>query len=77
MQKAAAQSLGFHIIALVLLAIGAVMAMHMTREANIVMMKVDGKMVASHIVARGAACPNSGELQMSEPTPVRNSSYPD
>ncbi len=77
MQKVEVQSLGFHVAALALLALGAIMAISMSREPDVLMVKVDGVMQESHVVARGAACSRtSGDLEMSEPSPVRNSSYP-
>lgn len=78
MQKVEAQSLGFHMVALFLLVLGAIMAVQKTHEPDILMVKVDGAMVESRVVARGAACRTpAGDLQMNEPLPVRNSSYPD
>lgn len=78
MQRVEAQSLGFHIAALALLAVGAVLALNLTREPDIVMVNVDGHMVESRVVARGAACSSQDDPpHLSEPSPVRNSSYPD
>lgn len=77
MQKVEAQSLGFHIAALVLLAVGAVLAVNLTREPDVVMMKVNGQVVESRVVARGAACRSTGDetLLRSEPSPVRNNTF--
>lgn len=77
MHKAEVQSLGFHIAALVLLALGVLLAIGRSSEPDVVMMNINGKPVPSLIVARGAACHSTGNesLPHSEPSPVRNNTF--
>lgn len=82
MQKLAAQSFTLHAAALALLVVGAVLASQFKSKPEVIMVKVDGQLRESQVVARGAACSSTSadELKMSlppqkEPSPVRNDTY--